>query len=407
MHLPVCQDHRSARAGARLRARSKGERGSIGTGAALGLLVLTACGQVPLGSTTGPGGAAGAGGASGQAGTGGASGIGGASGAPDAGGADAPSPALDGGLRPDFGAPSCGATSLCGSEGASCCEARRVPAGTYDFGLRDPSAVASVASVSELYLDTFEVTVARYRAFVADYDRWRGEQHPAAGEGAHPRIAGSGWQQAWNEQLPDTSAALSQAAILCLEDPDSTLASMSADAQPANCVSWYDAFAFCVWDGGRLPTHAEWEHAATGGDEQRLYPWGAAPAPTDELAVFGCEPAGDAGAARCEPPLAPVGSRPLGAGRWGQLDLAGSVSEWTLDAYGVYPARCEDCTLLDDPLGLGLRFFRGGSWTDDESALALGERPAAPAVLRASFLGFRCARGARALQNAGSVESGQ
>ena len=98
----------------------------------------------------------------------------------------------------------------------------------HNFGVRDPNAVASLASVSELYLDTFEVTVARYRAFIADYDRWRGEAHPSVGEGTHPRIAGSGWQAHLAEidqpaELPEYVATRRQ-----IEDFEQQLSGMPA-----------------------------------------------------------------------------------------------------------------------------------------------------------------------------------
>ncbi|MCP4247194.1 MAG: formylglycine-generating enzyme family protein, partial [bacterium] len=173
------------------------------------------------------------------------------------------------------------------------------------------------ATVASYVLDRFEVTVGRFRKFV---DQYSGTP-PASGAGQHPLIAGSGWQSTWDAMLPDSQAAL--ISDLKYQQPTWT-DTPGVEARAINNVSWYVAFAFCVWDGGRLPTEAEWEYAAAGGTENRLYPWGGAAA-VDQANYS------DSGNNR----FIVVGSYPSGQGRWGQDDLAGGMSEWVLDWRGV------------------------------------------------------------------------
>ena len=48
----------------------------------------------------------------------------------------------------------------------------------------------------------------------------------------------------------------------------------SQENLPINCVNWCEAYAFCIWDGGFLPSEAEWEYAAAGGSSAARVPVG-------------------------------------------------------------------------------------------------------------------------------------
>jgi formylglycine-generating enzyme required for sulfatase activity len=113
------------------------------------------------------------------------------------------------------------------------------------------------ATVSDFYLDKYEITVGRFRQFV---NAGMGTQAspPGLGAGVHPLIEGSGWKLAWNTSLLATTDAL-KTALKC----DSTFQTWTDtvdggnENRPQNCMNWYEAFAFCAWDGGRLATEAE------------------------------------------------------------------------------------------------------------------------------------------------------
>jgi formylglycine-generating enzyme required for sulfatase activity len=234
--------------------------------------------------------------------------------------------------------------------------------------------------LSAFYLDKYEVTVGRFRRFLADYEAWK-PSGLHAGAGQHPLIAGSGWQDAWSQIIPSHAAEIEDEVKNCYSIPASTMP--AGDSEPMNCISWYEAFAFCIWDDARLPTEAEWEYAAGRGGASSVYPWGDTPEPNSDLAVFGCR--GDL--AGCI--LPPVGSRPAGAALWGQLDMAGSLEEWVLDGADVAPPDCRDCAWLDDTWG---RVFRGGAYTSSASGLPVSNRNSWSGRNRIHFLGTRCAR---------------
>jgi formylglycine-generating enzyme required for sulfatase activity len=164
------------------------------------------------------------------------------------------------------------------------------------------------------------------------------------------------------------------------------------DNRPINCASWYTAFAFCAWEGGRLPTQAESNFARAGGDKQRRYPWPENVIDDTYASFFDPPPRmcnGDGiDACRLEDLIA-VGSRPKGAGRWGHFDLQGNVVEWTMDAEGPLPVPCDDCLVWG--AGTNRRIVSGGGFLDRAPALDNAILTSHVDFWEDSWQGVRCA----------------
>jgi formylglycine-generating enzyme required for sulfatase activity len=157
---------------------------------------------------------------------------------------------------------------------------------------------------------------------------------------------------------------------------------------PVTYVSWYDAGNFLNWCGLSLPTEAMFEKAFVGGiyldgDEkrsilnpnpERKYPWG------DEVpyqaGIYRCNYAGDEDGFSN---LAPIGSFSKFSGPYGINDLAGNVSEWTLDWYST-----------TYHIGLdGFRMIRGGSWLAEPFACDAVSGATQFPIKESSIMGFR------------------
>lgn len=218
--------------------------------------------------------------------------------------------------------------------------------------------------IDPFYMDAYEVTNAQFKQFVDKNPQWQAEKIPA-------RLHNGKYLGDWSGgEFPK-----------------------GRENYPVVNVSWYAAVAYCRSQGKRLPTEAEWDFAARGSLEGKIYPWGDA-APDKTRANYS---ASGLGAAR------PVGSyAPNG---YGLYDMAGNVWEYTADEWKAYSGKNP---LTVNPVAGGSffrddsylqattrRVIRGGSWGGVALNLRTSYRDSHPAEGAGDHVGFRC------VQNAG------
>jgi formylglycine-generating enzyme len=304
----------------------------------------------------------------------------------------------------------------CGaSHHESCCASDEVSGGTFyrtyvNMGT-GPTGTSDPAMISTFRLDRYEVTVGRFRQFRNAWNNGEGYV-PPPGSGKHSYL--NGGQGLANSTVPgtfETGWVSSDNANIDPEDrhlacdpPGMSFATWTPspgmnENLPINCVNWQEAYAFCIYDGGFLPSEAEWEYAAAGGDREQEFPWGEVqPGSDSSYAIYECDYPGGVNCANTES-IGVVGSTTLGVGVFGQYDLAGNVAEWAMDWWDdpgfSYADPCTDCAYLSPPPDTPdqpYRIIRGGGFNYELEYINPWYRDWNQPAGRGNTIGFRCAR---------------
>ncbi len=226
-----------------------------------------------------------------------------------------------------------------------------VKGGSFDMGSNenDDETPIHKVTVSDFYIGKYEVTNAQYAAFL----NAKGNQK----EGG----------ETWIDTNSDYGKNYCQ-----IEEVDGIFQSkVGKEDYPVVCVTWYGARAYAKWVEGRLPTEAEWEYAAQGGNNSKGYKYSGGNT-IDDVAWYdnnSHNPDNDMYGGK--------GTHKVGTKQPNELgiyDMSGNVWEWCNDWY--YENYYSNSPTLN-PQGASsgkYRVLRGGSWINRANNCRIGNR---------------------------------
>ncbi len=249
----------------------------------------------------------------------------------------------------------------------------RVTGGTFMMGTDRPGAAenakpAHTVKLESFWIGKYEVTVREFSLFISD------TRHVTTADslGFSWVYNGRDWVQGENVNWTnDISGKLIEVADMDV---------------PVMHVSWADAMSYCDWlskktrQKFRLPTEAEWEFAARGGNKSNGYQYSG----SNSLAAVGWFE-GNAGKK-----VYKVGQKT--ANELGIYDMSGNVMEWCFDFYSESHYKTATPGNLYGPASGTEKVARGGSWFTPETLCRATYRVAYPATSRGGNIGFRLSR---------------